>query len=36
MARQYVFVSFNGGNPLQLAQRDDIPMAALKSLPYFT
>jgi hypothetical protein len=36
MARLHMFSPFNGGNPLILAQRDDIPMSTLKILPYFT
>lgn len=35
MVRQFSFTPFNGGNPLLLAQNDDIPVAALKGLPYF-
>ena len=33
MAR--AFAAFNQGSPLNLNQHDDIPVAALKSLPYF-
>lgn len=36
MARQFPFVAFNGGSPFNLIQQDDIPVAALKSLPFFT
>jgi len=36
MARNQPFVDFDGGSPLNLTVYDVIPMAALKSLPYFT
>ena len=36
MARNQVFTTFNGGNPRVLAQRHDIPVYALKSIPLFT
>lgn len=34
--RVHPFVPFNQGSPLNLVQHDDIPAAALKSLPFFT
>lgn len=34
-ARNQPFVAFNQGSPLNLTQHDPIPVAALKSLPYF-
>ena len=34
--RAHSFSTFNGGSPLLLAQRHDIPIAALKSIPEFT
>ena len=34
--RAHGFATFNGGSPLLLAQRHDIPVAALKSIPEFT
>lgn len=34
--RNQVIVTFNGGIPLVLAQRNDILVATLKSIPYFT
>ena len=34
--RAHAFATFNGGSPLLLAQRHDIPIAALKSIPKFT
>lgn len=30
------FVPFSQGNPVNLTQHDDIPIASLKSLPFFT
>ncbi|KAH9288742.1 hypothetical protein KI387_032859, partial [Taxus chinensis] len=36
MARNQVFPSFNAISPFMLAQRDSIPVAALKSLPFYT
>ena len=33
--RAHAFATFNGGSPLLLAQRHDIPIAALKSIPKF-
>ena len=36
MARAHDFSTFNGGSPLLLAQRHDIPVATLKSIPKFT
>lgn len=35
MARQFAFVPFNQGSPLNLAQHDNIPLVALKSLPEY-
>ena len=34
--RAHTFATLNGGSPLLLAQRHDIPVAALKSIPKFT
>ena len=34
--RAHAFATFNGGSPLLLAQRHDIPVAALKSILDFT
>lgn len=34
--RVHAFSTFSGGSPLILAQRHDIPLSALKSLPEFT
>ncbi len=34
--RVHAFPTFNGGSPLLLAQRHDIPVIALKSIPNFT
>ena len=34
--RVHAFSTFNGGIPLLLAQRHDIPVSALKSIPEFT
>ena len=34
--RAHAFSTFNGGSPLLLAQRHDIPIVALKSIPEFT
>ena len=34
--RAHAFATFNGGSPLLLAQRHDIPICALKSIPEFT
>ena len=34
--RAHAFATFNGGSPLLLAQRHDIPIAALRSIPEFT
>ena len=34
--RANTFSTFNGGSPLLLAQRHDIPIAILKSIPEFT
>ena len=34
--RAHAFSTFNGGSPLLLAQRHDIPIAVLKSIPEFT
>ena len=34
--RAHAFSTFNGGSPLLLAQRHDIPVATLKSIPEFT
>ena len=34
--RVHAFATFNGGSPLLLAQRHDIPIATLKSIPEFT
>ena len=36
LPRAHAFANFNGGSPLLLAQRHDIPIAALKSIPEFT
>ena len=36
MAQNFPFVAFDAGNPLQIATHHDIPLAELKSLPYFT
>ena len=36
MARAHAFTTFNGGSPLLLAQRHDIPVATLKSILEFT
>ena len=36
MANAHTFSTFNGGIPLLLAQRHDIPIATLKSIPEFT
>lgn len=36
LPRVHPFVPFNHGSPLNLIQHDDIPAAALKSLPFFT
>ena len=33
--RAFAFVPFNEGSPLNLAQHNDIPLAALKGLPDF-
>jgi hypothetical protein len=35
LPRVHAFATFNGGSPLLLAQRHDIPTSALKSLPNF-
>ena len=35
IARAHAFSTFNGGSPLLLAQRHDIPISALKSVPKF-
>ena len=35
MARAHAFSTISGGSPLLLAQRHDIPVAALKSIPKF-
>lgn len=35
MARNQVFVTFNGGSLLILTQWSVIPVAVLKSIPYF-
>lgn len=35
MIRQHTFVPFNGGNPLNLGQQDDILISILKILPIF-
>lgn len=34
--RAHTFVTFNGGNPLVLAQKNDIPVVALKDILLFT
>ena len=34
--RFHAFATFNGGSPLLLTQRHDIPVSALKSIPDFT
>ena len=36
LPRVHAFATFNGGSPLLLAQRHDMPVSALKSLPDFT
>ena len=36
MAKAHVFSTYNGGSPLLLAQRHDIPVSTLKSIPEFT
>lgn len=36
LPRNQVFATFNGGSSLILAQRHDIPISSLKSLPNFT
>ena len=36
MARAHAFGTFNGGSPLLLAQRHDILVSTLKSIPEFT
>ena len=36
MDRAHAFSTFNGGSPLFLAQRHDILVATLKSIPKFT
>lgn len=35
MAIAHAVATFNGGSPLLLAQRHDIPVATLKSMPKF-
>ena len=34
--RAHAFATFNGGSPLLLAQRHDVPIVAVKSIPKFT
>ena len=34
--RNFAFVPFDQGSPLNLQQHNDIPLAALKGVPYFT
>lgn len=36
LPRVHAFATFNGGSPLLLAQRHDMPVSTLKSLPDFT
>ena len=36
LPRVHAFATFNGGSPLLLAQRHDIPVSTFKSLPDFT
>ena len=36
MARSHAFTTSNGGSPLLLAQRHDITLVVLKSIPKFT
>lgn len=34
--RQHLFTPFNGGTTLNIIHHDDIPVASLRGLPYFT
>ena len=36
LPRVHAFATFNGGSPLLLAQRHDIPVSSLKNIPKFT